>query len=833
MASHRLARYRARTTKGLVLFVSLNCAILFAVEAPPPVYSPEEQLKSFQFAEPGYRIELVASEPMVEDPVFIRFDGEGRLWVVEMRAYMQDIDRSRVNEPIGRICVLEDTDSDGAMDKRTVFMDGLVLPRSIAIHSDGVLVAESKPLWFVEDTDGDLVADRKTLVDPNYARDNIEHSANGLYRAMDNWIYNAKEGHRYKREGDAWIRDETEARGQWGICQDDYGRLVYNYNHSQLHADLIPANAFTRNPNHNPTTGLSVGVTSSNAVFPIRPTIAANRGYIPGALDDQGRIREFTSACAPWIYRGALLPEFSGNAFVCEPVGNLIKRNLISNTNETIIGNPAYGARDFLASTDERFRPCWLETGPSGALYVADMYRGIVQDGIHMSPYLRDISIQREMDTPIHLGRIWRIVPDDFSEPAPPRFANQSVDELVTHLSHPSGWWRDQAQMRLVERGDRSVFPALLNTSLHHADTVARLHALWTLEGLHFPEPETLVGALSDDSPFVATAALRVLLNLGLDHDRIATEIDAIARRKLTAQTRLQAILTLGDLEIDDAQRFVLLEKLVTPQLDNPLFRDAAMSSLANREIAFLQTLWPELPQSAAPNAGISFFVETLSQAIAKSRNPTALASLLELINTPQSNWKDLAAKTGLELHAAALTSAPVSLASEPKVANRYPELRAYFRWPGHEPAAPNIPETRALDPKEQVLFSKGRQVYLSSCVACHGPDGQGAKQIAPPLANSDWVLGSEERLVRVLFHGLQGPITVSGKRYAAPDIQPFMPPFAALSNTDIAAVLTYIRREWGNHANPISPGEVSQHRIQAQGRTVPWTQAELEPFSK
>lgn len=800
---------------------------------PPPVFSPEEQLGHFQFAESGYRIELVASEPMIEDPVAIRFDGEGRLWVVEMRSYMQDIDRTGVNEPIGRISVLEDTDRDGVMDKSTVFLDGLVLPRTVAIHPDGVLFAESKPLWFAQDTDGDLVADRKTLVDPNYARDNVEHSANGLYRAMDNWIYNAKEGHRYRRQGKEWIRDETEARGQWGICQDDFGRLIYNYNHSQLHGDLVPPNTLTRNPNHEPSTGLSVGITSTNAVFPIRPTLASNRGYIPGALDDQGRIQEFTSACAPLIYRGDLFSEFSGNAFVCEPVGNLVKRSKISHDGIHISGHPAHPDRDFLTSTDERFRPCWITTGPDGALYIADMYRGIVQDGIHMSPYLREISAAREMDTPIHLGRIWRIVPESFEQPERPSFSAQPTDELTRALAHTSGWWRDQAQMHLVERDLRSAIPALRQMALENENPLAQLHALWTLEGLRAPHPESLTDILHDPSPEVQSAGLQVLKSLGLKDSILAEQIESLAQKPISPQLRLQSILTLGDLGISDTERFRLLTKFVHSHVDDPLIRDATMSSLANREIGFLKALWAVLPENVESNSGNAFLIESIAQAIGKSRNAQSIEQLLALLESPNLNGKQSAALAGFEIHAAAYSKSPVALARKPLAAVHHKSLQNYFSWPGHTPAYSQTNDVRPLTQKEQELFTRGRQVYLTSCVACHGSDGKGMKLLAPPLAGSDWVAGNPERLARVLFHGLIGPITVNGKRYAAPEIQPIMPPLANLDNSDIASVLTYIRREWSNDAEPIEPGTISQLRIQAQGRTIPWTEAELEPFSK
>ena len=800
---------------------------------PPPVHSPAEQLGHFQLAERGYQIELVASEPLIEDPVALQFDGEGRLWVVEMRGYMQDIDRSGVNDPIGRVSVLEDTNGDGVIDKSTVFLDKLVLPRSVAIHPDGVLIAENKPLWFAQDIDGDLVADQKSLVDPNYAQDSVEHSSNGLYRAMDNWIYNAKEGHRYHRNGDQWIRDETEARGQWGICQDDFGRLIYNYNHSQLHGDLVPPNTLTRNPNHEPSTGLSVGITSTNAVFPIRPNLASNRGYIPGALDDQERIQEFTSACAPLIYRGDLFSEFSGNAFVCEPVGNLIKRSKLSNSGGRITGQSVYPDRDFLTSTDERFRPCWIATGPDGALYIADMYRGIVQDGVHMSPYLREISIARKMDTPIHLGRIWRIVPHSFEQPDRPSFSTMSADKLVETLAHPSGWWRDQAQMHLVEQDFQVAIPDLQMMALNSESQWARLHALWTLEGLRAPDPESLIDILHDPIPAIQAAGLRVLHSLGIAHSVLARHIEALAQKSPSPQLRLQSILTLGDLNISDATRFDTLQKLTLPHLDDPLVRDATLSSLANREAEFLHRLWAELPDSLATDSGTAFLIESLSQAVGKSRNTRAIEVLLSLLDSPNLSGKQRALLAGLEIHASAFSHSPVALSRKPLAANYHEAIQRYFSWPGHTPAYSDKADIRPLTPKEQALFARGRQVYLTSCVACHAGDGQGMKLLAPPLAGSDWVVGNPERLARVLFHGLTGPITVSGKRYAAPDVQPIMPPLANLSNSDTASVLTYIRREWDNDAAPIESRTISQLRIQAQGRTVPWTEAELEPFSK
>ncbi len=795
---------------------------------PPPVHSPKEQLQTFQFAESGYRIELVAAEPLVRDPVALAFDGQGRLWVAEMRGFMRDLDRSGTKEKDGRIVVLEDVDGDGLMDRRTVFLDGLVLPRAISIQPDGVLVAENKPLWFAQDLDGDLKADRKTLVDPRFAKDNVEHSANGLLRGLDNWIYNAKEGHRYRREGGRWIRGETEKRGQWGICQDDWGRLFYNYNHSQLHADLVPPNAFTRNPHHRPTTGLGVGVADSNRVFPVRETRAANRAYIPGVLDGRGRIKEFTSACSPLVYRGGLFPEFRGDAFVCEPVGNLIKRNLLSEEGLMINGTFAYPEKEFLASGDERFRPCALTTGADGAIYIADMYRGVIQDGVYMSPYLREHSRTRRMDSPIHLGRIWRIVPSDFEQPAKPDFASMSPEQLVLTLSHESGWHRDLAQAFLVERREIAVMPALLRMALGHADPIARLHALWTLEGLRDPEPETLLGVLRDESPRLRAAGLRVLQALNLSDAAWRDALQEMDAAGEADEVALQALFTLGDLRLPARVRLKAIHDWLTPRVMDPLMRDAAISSLGGREREYLGVILRLAGRETDPFQAV--LIESLTAALVASGNTLRIREVVAMLGE-LVDWKREAVWNGVRVHGPRLARIPISVAAPPKMPGRVKEVERWFAWPGHTPDPPRESAARPLTADEAEDFARGRQVYLATCLACHGTDGRGMRMLAPPLADSDWVTGGEQRLVRVLLHGLRGPITVSGKRHAPPEIQPAMPPLAMLNNSDLAAVLTYIRREWGNAAEPVAEKTVSRLRIETQGRTIPWTETELKPF--
>ncbi len=517
---------------------------------PPasPALTPQQALASFHLAEPDLKLELFACEPMIQDPIAMSFDEAGRAWVVEMRGFMPDLEGSGEMEPVGRVSVLEDTDDDGRADRSTVFLDGLILPRAVAPAHGGALIADHDRLLFARDTDGDGRADDVQVVDEAYAEDgNVEHRANGLCRAMDNWYYNARSTKRYRFVDGRWIWQRTERRGQWGISQDDFGRLYYNYNWDQLRTDTASPNALMRHPHHEPTTGSNAAVALSQRVFPVRMGTGVNRGYRPGVLDERGYLTQFASACGPLIYRGdALGADWVGNAMVCGTGANLVKRNRITQTGLNLSAVDVYPDRELLASTDERFRPVNLANGPDGALYIVDMYRGVIQHRAFMTTYLHRESEERRLAVPVHMGRIYRLTRQGTTKRTRCDLASAANQDLIAALQHANGWVRDTAQRLLVGRADRSVVPALIQLAQSDKDPRTRTHALWVIEALGSSDLQAFLPLLDDPSVSLVAQAVRVMTRLA--GDQKAMLFDALNQHLATApiEVRLEIMLPLA-----------------------------------------------------------------------------------------------------------------------------------------------------------------------------------------------------------------------------------------------------------------------------------------------
>ena len=814
-----------------------DVTLKFNLPAPAPL-SPEEALKSFRLP-PGFRIELVASEPMIEAPVAISFDEQGRMFVVEMRGYMRDMEGTTEKEPLGRIALLTDTNGDGRMDKASAFLDNLVMPRGVMAVKGGAFVAEPPNLFFCRDTKGNGIADEKTLVATDFGTfgGQPEHMANTPTWAMDNRVYAAGYSTSFKLTNGAWQKGPGLGRGQWGLSQDDAGRLFYNYNSDLLRTDLLPAAAYARNPLLRDALGINNKVIKEQSVYPSHPTPGVNRGYDTKTLRADGTLANATSTCGAAIYRGDAFPaEFRGNAFIPEPSSNLVKRVIITEKDGLLTGTNAYEEKEFLTSTDERFRPVMTATGPDGALYIVDLYRGMLQHPGFLTHYLIANIKARKLETPINQGRIWRIVRDDQAAPKTTKIPADAAAR-VKLLTHPNGWVRDSAQRLLVESADvAAATPLRTLLADAQAPATARLQALWSLDGLASARAEDVRVALKDTDAQVRAAAIRIA------PAEMLPELCTIKDEKEILVLAHLAI-RLSGAHLPDADKAVA--ELLAAHGDNALVREGALTGARGREVALAKAVAAlgsvaNLKQTGPVLDGFATLISQAGKAgpfegmleIAASLGDRTNLRAAILRGLDQST-RDPKTKKPAPLKTIWLNAEPASLAKLKKTVTDANALKnlvsvtARLAWIG-KPGAPAPPKVVALTKAQQELLEKGKVTYANLCAACHQPHGYGLDGLAPPLVDSDWVLGKPDVTTRIILHGLGGPIKVGNRIW---DLS--MPPMGMLSDEEVAGVLTYIRREWEHNGSPVDAKFVTGIRKQYADHSNSWTADELRPPTK
>jgi mono/diheme cytochrome c family protein/glucose/arabinose dehydrogenase len=807
-----------------------------------PALTPEQALKSFTLA-PGIKLEIAAAEPQVQEPVAITFGPDGRMWVVEMRGYMPDLDGNGEDAPVGRVVVLTDRDGDGRYEESKVFIDQLVLPRAIALVGDGVLVGAPPELAFWRDTDGDGKADKKEIVATDYGvrvdpkrphLANPERAPNSLLWAYDNWIYSAAYTKKFRVVKGQWETGSTTFRGQWGLSQDDFGRLYYGSNSDSLRVDVIFSDYLARNPHYPRLAGVNVNGAENQLVWPARVNPGINRGYRADMLRD-GKLKEFTAACGWWVYRGDLMPELAGNLFVAEPSGNFVRRTVLTAESGTIRGRNAYAdqQQEFIASTDERFRPVSFATGPDGALYIVDLYRGVLQHRISLTSYLRKQSEDRGLATPQNLGRIYRVVPADrVVTRAKPAGALTNA-QWVELLGHPNAFWRETAQRNLVERADTSITPAIRDVAMKHPQALARVHALWTLDGIGALDRLTVSSAFDHPDPVVRANATRLserFLN-GAGSAELVARLLALAKDR-SSEVQLQAVLTLG--AVNDPEVDVALAEIARTHPQNTFLRDALFSGVANQELALLEAL-AKLPAWNAEDAEANKIFSGLARGIFGSRELPAIERVIAIAGQAASSAGGKRAVALLDGLVPTIGSSrrPLSFAKQPAgwteleknptAKTRLTRLNEIIVWPG-KPGVASVAAVKPLTAEQQARFDTGKTLFTAVCAACHQVTGRGLDGLAPPLLDSEWVLGPPERMVRIVLHGVRGPISVLGKIHTGD-----MPAFgAALDDQQIASILTYVRREWGHTAAPVEPDQVKAIRAATAGQTDAWSPEEL-----
>jgi mono/diheme cytochrome c family protein len=459
----------------------------------------------------GYRLEVVAAEPDVVAPVCLAWDGNGALYVAEMRTYMLDVDGSHKKDPISRVIRLESTKGDGVYDRKTVFVDKLVLPREILPLDDRILIrqTDTKDVYAYRDTDGDGVADEKVKVyEGGKENGNLEHQPSGLVWNIDNWVYQTHDKTRLRL-----TRGKTESDkngldvGQWGLATDNAGRIFYSTAGSEL-----PANHFQVMPQYGKISLKDEMVPHFTEVFPILPTTDIQGGL--RRLKMGGGLSHFTGCGGQSIYRGDALPaDLYGDYLLPEPVGRLIRRAKVRNVDGKVVLANAYQGEEFIASMDANFRPVWTATGPDGCVYICDLYHGIIQEaewtkeGTYLRPHIKKYGLDKNVNG----GRVYRLVHESKRPRLErPRMLAETPAQLVAHLSDPNGWWRDTAQKLIILRGDKSVVPALREMARGHANPLSRLHALWTCEGLDSADPDLIIEKLADSDARLRSAAIRI-----------------------------------------------------------------------------------------------------------------------------------------------------------------------------------------------------------------------------------------------------------------------------------------------------------------------------------
>ncbi|MEO7275623.1 MAG: c-type cytochrome, partial [Vicinamibacterales bacterium] len=552
----------------------------FSPKPPITALTPEQQAKTFVLP-PGYRMELVLADPDVDTPAVVEFDGNGRMYVAEFVTYMPDVEGSGQRDPRSRISRWEDTDGDGKYDQRTVFADKLILPRMILpLDKDAILTNEtdSDDVIKLTDTNGDGVADKREVFfsGVGVGRDgNLEHEQSGFVWGLDNWIYSTYNSFRFRWTPTGVVREPTGSNGgQWGLSQDDDGKMWFvcaGCERGPVNFQVpIHYGAFRIADEYEP--GFDI-------VWPI-----AGVGDMQGGMfrvrSPIGTVNHATATAGPDIVRGHRLPEdLAGDLLFAEPVGRLIRRAKIVKTEGVTQLRNAYPGSEFILSSDPLFRPVNLRTAPDGTVYVADMYRGIIQEGewTRAGSYLRLKIQQYQLDKVINKGRIWRLrfdgtpefpgtpagpaavaIPGQPAVPAiepdrtKPRMFDETPAQLVTHLSHANGWWRDTAQRLLVLRQDKSVVPALQALARTSDNVLARFHATWTLEGLGALDAGLVRELMKDANPRLRIQAIRASESLYKHGDHSFAADYKAAAKDTDADVSLQALLSLNVLKIAD-----------------------------------------------------------------------------------------------------------------------------------------------------------------------------------------------------------------------------------------------------------------------------------------
>jgi putative membrane-bound dehydrogenase-like protein len=695
--------------------------------------SPEDALGTFTIPA-GCTVELIASEPLIRDPINLALGADGRLWVVEMGDYPRGApgtgDAANLTPgtprrtpwdgpPGGTIKVLSDTDGDGRFDTAETFLDGLTFPTGVFPWRDGVLISGAPDILLARDTDGDGRADDVQPLYSGFAEDNPQHRLSGFVYGLDGWLELAagttngeivchKTGERVNTSGrdvridpDSGRLVATSGRSQYLRTRDDWGNGFGNTNSDPLFHFAIDDRYLLRN-RYVPSPAPRVDLTDPPRAPQVYPTSRTLDRF-----NDLFALDRFTSACGPHVFRDTTFGH-EPFALICEPVHNLVSRVMLVPDGVTFRGmrHPQEQQAEFLSSTDNWFRPVSLLTAPDGALWVCDMYRDVIE---HPEWIPEAWQLQLDLYAGSRLGRIYRIRRQDaVSGTSLPDFTRLTTAELVEQLAASNGWRRDTAQRLLVERDDELAVPALEALAARHPLPLARVHALSTLARLGRLSRERLLGGLDDADPRVVQWAVQ------LSEPRLAAEPELARRLEQLSEheslgVRYQVALSLGESPAAGVAQSLLSVALRNPE--DPWIGAAVVSSSSGRAGEMIQRLLADTDRvgshrpllqdliatemGGTPTAGAARVIEALAAArhVSSAESPgeaadwqlAALSSCVDALRRRGVSWSQACAdEPSLREQAEPLLTAAAELARNPEAADG----RRVLALPllGHEP---------------------------------------------------------------------------------------------------------------------------------------------------